>query len=396
MVKNGSHIKSASQWQLQDLRELAEAEPQESLYLEFKKPGEFLVDGKFSGDRLAEELAETASAFLNADGGILLLGVQTNIIDARTELLRPLDQWDERNTFERLGITLTASQILDRINSNLAPVPFGIEAQAIDVNGLTTIFVCSVPSSGTAAHQSTRSRRYYKRVADGDQPMLDYEIRDVNNRKAGPLLPIELHLSNIAGQPIRYMPDGNGSWLTTEKGRFQLVLNTRNVGRATGAVARFDIGIPSGWEVVDVSDWFNVTTIEQQMYKFVTVFMQSGISTLVPRSQRSKKVVEQVTTWYRRRWPVSDTQDYPLWPSPETVVPLGSIQLQLLSRSTEHAWLPWRAMAEGMPDMRGAAFLNRDNDDLTLVNFALNDIDWAQGEFESQRFDYLVEKFGIR
>ena len=402
MVTNKSLSKPASQWQFRELRELADAHPQESLYLEFKKPGEFLASGgTFSGDKLAKELAETASAFLNSDGGIILLGVQTTPVGTRTEQLKPLNQWDDESTFETLAISLTPTQVLDRVNSNLAPPPFGIEAQAVDVplaNGKkTTIFVVSVPSSVTAAHQSTRSLRYYKRIHDADKPMLDYEIRDVNNRRTGPLLLLEVHLSDLAGRPIRRMPEENGSWVTAEERRFVLVLTTRNVGRATAPVARFDIGIPSGWEKVDpVTEWFKVTPFEQQMYGSVAVFMRSGISRTVPRGQRVEKVVKQETTWYGRRWPISDTEDHPLWSS-ETIVPLGTVRLQMPSSIGEDVWMPWRVMAEGMPDTRGAAFFKRKYDnDLKVINFALNDVDWAVvggAEAEQQRFDYLHDKY---
>jgi len=298
---------------------------------------------------------------------------------------------------------VAAFQILDRVNGNLTPKPFGVEAKAIEVplaEGSATIFVVSVPSSVTSAHQSTRSWRYYKRIADGDQPMLDYEIRDVNNRRTGPLLLLEVNISDpeYNGGHIQHMPDGKGSYLTPKEGRFLLVLTTSNVGRATAPVAQFDIGIPNGWGVVGVSgvSWFKVTAIEQQMYESVTVFMGSAISRVVPRRQRTAKIVEQPATWYRRRWPISDTQDYPLWPSPEIIVPLGLIQLQMPTSTDENVWLPWRIMAEGMPDMRGAAFLKRDRSDLTVINFELNDIDWAVGLAEDQRYRRLFERYGVR
>ena len=337
---------------------------------------------------------------LNSDGGILLLGVQTNSIDPRTETLKPLSQWDDQRTFEKAEIHLTQSQILDRVNSNLSPQPFGVEVNAIDVpitDGMTTVFVVSVPTSMTAAHQSTRSLRYYKRIADSDQPMLDYEIRDVNNRRAGPLLILETHLSNLDGTHIQYLPDGEGSLSTlTEKGRFNLVLTTRNIGRATATIAKFDIGLPYGWVTVGQSDWFRVSPLEQQMYESVVVFLSPGISRLVPRTIRAKKIDEQQTTWYRRRWPISDIQDYPLWPSSETLVPLGTIEIQAPNKSEYNVWLPWRIMAEGMPDIRGVAFLKQETSGLKVINFDLNANDWAVDSAEEQRFNTLLERYGIR
>ena len=76
-------------------------------------------------------------------------------------------------------------------------------------------------------------------------------------------------------------------------------------------------------------------------------------------------------------------------------MPLGTIPLQMSSRTDENVWLPWRIMAEGMPDMRGAAFLRRDDSDLTVINFELNDIDWAMGIAEEQRYHRLIERYGV-
>ena len=60
--------KPAAQWTIQDIDALIV--PEEGAYLEFKKATEFLANGKFVRSILIEELVETASAFLNADGGI--------------------------------------------------------------------------------------------------------------------------------------------------------------------------------------------------------------------------------------------------------------------------------------------------------------------------------------
>jgi len=83
--------KRASLWEVSDISKLAGTE--EGVYLEFKKPSEFIDRGNFSRDRFASELTETVSAFLNSDGGVILVGVQTeeHRRDRKTELLKPLD-----------------------------------------------------------------------------------------------------------------------------------------------------------------------------------------------------------------------------------------------------------------------------------------------------------------
>ena len=53
-------------------------------------------------------------------------------------------------------------------------------------------------------------------------------------------------------------------------------------------------------------------------------------------------------------------------------------------------------MAEEMPDMRGVAFLKQDTSGLRVINFDLNDNDWAVDVIEEQRFNTLLVKYGIR
>ena len=159
----------AYQWRLEDVQQLAQAE--EGLYLEFKKPTEFLDNNQYSRDRLAGELAETASAFLNSQGGVLLIGVQTtqSTTDRRVEYLRPTHEWDVDGIWAKFGINVTTSQISVLIYGNLSPRPVGIEVQPVEVDvpgTTTTAFAATVPV-GTQAYQSSE----------------DLEVRSKNGRR---------------------------------------------------------------------------------------------------------------------------------------------------------------------------------------------------------------------
>ncbi len=68
--------KQTSSWKVSDIEELAGTE--EGPYLEFKKPSEFVKNQRFSREAFTRELTETVSAFLNSDGGVILVGVQTD------------------------------------------------------------------------------------------------------------------------------------------------------------------------------------------------------------------------------------------------------------------------------------------------------------------------------
>jgi len=245
--------KRASSWEVPDIEKLAGTE--EGVYLEFKKPSEFV-----QRDLAIRELIETISAFLNSDGGVMLIGVQTerHKRDKKTELLKPLEAWSSAQTFEHLGISLTASQIRDVIYGNIAPKPTSVEVKDLDVHVgevETTVFVVTVAPSPLGAHQSVKTQRYYRRTADGDEPMLDFEIRAVNSRRAGPLLHLACKISDIAGIPFE--EEWKSSSVNMERVasegksfyRVSLVFATSNIGRGTANVARFDIGIPAPWQV---------------------------------------------------------------------------------------------------------------------------------------------------
>ena len=85
--------KQASSWEVPDIEKLAGT--QEGVHLEFKKPSEFIQRGRYDRDLFTTELTETVSAFLNSDGGVILIGVQTeeHRRDRKTELLKPLGAW---------------------------------------------------------------------------------------------------------------------------------------------------------------------------------------------------------------------------------------------------------------------------------------------------------------
>ena len=257
----GSRIdKPAYEWKLEDLENLVGFE--EGQYLEFKKPKEFNTrKGQYSKDILSAELAETVSAFLNSDGGVLIIGVQTDPdkTNSQIEFLKKINDWNSNETFESQRISLNLPQIRDRIYGSLQPKPLGVDVSEIEVplsdGSSTKVFVITTLASTTGAHQSLKTWRYYKRTGDGDVSMLDYEIRDVNNRRSGPLLALDIFVAGQSSvEAINRTDDGRGSWIEADQQPAPngqpsflapLVLMTRNLGRGTAVDARFDLGIPA-------------------------------------------------------------------------------------------------------------------------------------------------------
>jgi len=147
--------KPASLWAISDIEELAGTG--EGPYLEFKKPSEFIEKGVFSREGFTIQLTETVSAFLNSDGGVIIVGVQTerDLRDKKVELMKPLATWSPEQTLEHLKIPLTESQVRDLIHSNIMPKPLGVEVQALIApvgDSTATMFVITVARSSLGAH----------------------------------------------------------------------------------------------------------------------------------------------------------------------------------------------------------------------------------------------------
>ena len=406
--------KQASSWEVSDIEKLAGT--QEDVHLEFKKPSEFIQRGRYDRDRLTTELTETVSAFLNSDGGVILIGVQTeeHRRDRKTELLKPLEAWSSDQSFEHLGISLTASQILDLIYSNILPKPTGIEVKGLTVYVgavTTTVFVVTVAISPLGAHQSVKTWRYYRRTADGDEPMLDFEIRAVNSRRVGPLLRLECKVSDTADTPFE--EEWKNSSVDLERVdireqifyRANLFFATSNFGRGTANVARFDIGIPTPWQFrhdspdsTDVgAHWVSRSGLQYSIGNQVTVFWTPDKCREIPLPYRNKRLKEQVVVWQQVIYSGNETPGHPIWPSSgHMIIGVKWLQRQNNGNTTPFSWLPWRAFAGEMMETRGAILLMENGNKLFVFNYEMDEVSWWYQAESLRKFEELKQRFQVR
>ncbi|GEM_PF-3502652 len=405
--------KQATLWESSDIEKLAGTE--EGVYLEFKKPSEFVPNGTFSREMIAKELTETVSAFLNSDGGVILFGVQTdrNKTDKKIELLKPFKAWSSDNTLEHLGISYTVSQIRDLIYGNIVPKPTGIDVKSISVptaNAVTTIFIITVERSALGAHQSAKTMRYYRRTGEGDVPMLDFEIRDVNSRRAGPLLYLACKVSDTAGIPFE--EEWKKSVVDMERDsrgqniyRVNFVVAASNFGRGTASIARFDIGLPTPWQVENYSPdgtnvgayWVPKSGLQYSVGNRIIVFWTPGKCPDIPLPYRGKKISEQMVAWQQVIYSVADPPAHPIWPnSGRRVIGVLRLQRQNNGNVTPFLWLPWRAFAGDMPETRGAVLLLERADKLYVFNYEMDDVSWWHHAEDEGKFEALKQKFGVK
>lgn len=413
MVGSTYFEKRANSWKVPDIEKLAGIE--EGIYLEFKKPSEFFQNEKFARDKFTKELAETVSAFLNSDGGVILVGVQTDkhSRDRKTEFLKSLDTWVSDQTFERLGISLTASQIRDLIYGNIVPKPIGVEVKDLDISvgkATTTVFIVTVAASPLGAHQSVKTRHYYRRTADGDEPMLDFEIRDVNSRRAGPLLHLACKVSDTAG--TLFEQEWKNSSVEIEKVsskdrifyRVNLILATSNLGRGTADIARFDIGIPDPWMVQRIysdgtdtgAHWVEHSGLQYTLPGKVTVFWVPEKCKEIPHPYRNRKLSEQVVAWKQVVYSGSESPAHPIWPTSGRRV-IGRLGLHRPNNVDMMAfsWLPWRAFAGNMLETRGAVLLREADNKLYTSNYEMDEVTWWHQAEDLQKFEELKQRFQV-
>ena len=427
MPEKGWLQRSATEWTEEALNDLVGFE--EGLFLEFKKASEFLQDANLSRDKLKREIAETVSAFLNSAGGVLLIGVQTeqDNEDRKLERLKPTIDWNQEESLENLGTLLTASSIRDIVHGNVMPSPPGVEVRTLKIalnGGAVPVHVVTVPPSTIGAHQSIPAHRYYKRLADGDHPMLDHEIRDVNSRRAGPALVAVLYMKGRDSDALQLGSGMDSSAIIAEQNTgtdpssgaqvsyFQVVLvvMVRNIGRGSAHAARIDLGVPDGWSETNASRILitrdspapspanlrpNHLMGDLQGIEANIVFRQSEEST-APIKDRDTGFLQQRVDWWTAYYQPEPNYSQPLWGMVQEPIHISNItMLQTKAASTTvDFWIPWRILADEMPEMRGASRLEQTASKFTLSNFSVDDVSWASTK-EPVRLKGLREQMGL-
>jgi hypothetical protein len=161
---------------IQDIEALIRDRVQEHIHLDYK-------DSSAIGDDRRHEISKDVSAFANSDGGVLIYGVEE---DQHSHLPIRIDGGIDDQRFSREWL----EQI---IMSKVTPIIDGVRIIPISVGPGKSLYIVEVPKSHRAPHQAA-DKKYYKRNNFVNQPMEDYEINDVRNRRYSlpPLLTFEV------------------------------------------------------------------------------------------------------------------------------------------------------------------------------------------------------------
>ena len=160
-------------------QEYIQAKVEESTSLEYTAAAALArTEGK------KKEVTKDVSAFANAAGGLILYGVREYASRDKRHLPEKLDPVD-RTELPREWLEHVIGNIRPRVEELVIhPVPIDNNTRPNNV-----VYAVEIPKS-TTAHQAA-DFRYYRRYNFQCLPMLDHEIRDVMNRRAGPDAEVE-------------------------------------------------------------------------------------------------------------------------------------------------------------------------------------------------------------
>ena len=160
--------KPANQLGMSDLMEFFATTPREGLHLEFK-----------SGEADFNKLRKEVCAFLNTEGGLLILGAPRESGDATP-----------RPDFSAID---DAGYVLQQIVHGIVPAPSGLNiSQVRSEEG--SIFLVDIPQSETPPHQLQGSGQYYVREGAVSRPALHEEVERMFMEHRKPSLDLQIEI----------------------------------------------------------------------------------------------------------------------------------------------------------------------------------------------------------
>lgn len=191
----------------------------ESFKLEYKSGRVF---DSMSSD-VRKEFVKDVSAFANGGGGTLIIGVAEGRDGQRSIAVGFEPVTNEKITIE---------QLTNIIKSNTDPVFGAFHIKQLEHPG-GRVFVVNVEQADTA-HQNRVDRLYYQRTGVVSDPMYDFAIRDVMNRRTHPRVKLDLRV-NIRQQAIAPKPFV----------LYQVFPSLFNEGRITARYWALSVDLPS-------------------------------------------------------------------------------------------------------------------------------------------------------
>jgi len=206
--------KKIEELDLSDLQKFFETPQEETSILEFK-----------SGDVEVNDLYKEITAFLNTEGGLIIVG-------------SPREKKERKGKYEKIicegELTYTSFKNKDwlyqKITSNIMPIPTNLKIfEHIDING--SIYVIDVPQSFNPPHQCLSEGKYYIRLEREAKPAPHGIVQALFQKRRIPKLKADINFTPYKNQidevEVRIQNDSN---IPADKVSFGIdVFNVLNV-----------------------------------------------------------------------------------------------------------------------------------------------------------------------
>lgn len=189
----------------------------ENLYVDFKIKQD--LSTKDVDPNLQKVLSKAISGFANADGGVIILGIDAPQNGSPSfKVIAPYSLFEQEvNSY----ISRATSPVVQEVQVKSIPI-------AQHNGGVVLIYV---PKSDQAPHRSMKDKEYYQRIGDSFIPMEHYQIADMFGRRHQP----------------RIIPIGYLAGDINTPGEIIITLAIENDGKAIGRFLLFKINDASGF-----------------------------------------------------------------------------------------------------------------------------------------------------
>jgi hypothetical protein len=158
---------------------------EEDLYLEFKEKEDRRDGSLRDGDRYA--FSKAVSGFANADGGVLVWGVETKHSGDHPDRACGLKPLANAAGFR--------AKLLDSVLNTTQPPVDGVRIEVVPGEGAGDYVKCLIPASDRPPHRAMLAdREYWCRASNGFRKMEHYELADAFGRRHRPVLRLAVDL----------------------------------------------------------------------------------------------------------------------------------------------------------------------------------------------------------
>jgi len=230
---------------IEDIDSLIKNEVEENLYLDYKR-SEALTNKK--------EIAKDVSAFANSAGGLIIYGIEEGNH-------KPL-----KYSFID-GNKITKEWLEQIINSNIQRRINNIEIFPIRYNGEVekTIYVVKIPESFNAPHLS--NDKFYRRYNFESIPMLEYEIRNLYNKKNKTVLEIGETIITIGGNSMKNKNEIHKDHYS----EYNIAFQVKNISLGIEQLYKLEIHLPDFMKSADYNKLNDYFIREENGYKIFSV-----------------------------------------------------------------------------------------------------------------------------